>query len=201
MSVAKNIKNQIKNIPLSEPFTSSKFLTFGTRASVDKTMSRLVKEGFIERVARGVFYRPKKSHFIGKVVPELSSILAVIAQAHGETIQIHGAEAARQFKLSTQMPTTPVYYTNGTAREIIIGKLNVKLIHTSSQRKLQYAGKKLGMALSALWYIGKEQINNQVIHHIHERLSAQEFELLQSTSMPAWMRQAINNYNQEEMSA
>ena len=52
-----------------------------------------------------------------------------------------------------------------------------------------------------IWYIGKEQINNQVIHLIHERLSAQEFEMLQSSSMPAWMRQAINNYNQGEMSA
>ena len=69
----------------------------------------LVEESAIQRIARGVFVRPKQSRFVGNVMPDVSSVVQVIAKEHGETIQVHGAEAARRFNLSTQMPTTPVY--------------------------------------------------------------------------------------------
>lgn len=166
-----------------------------SRSAVDKALSRLVEEGVIQRVARGVFVRPKKSRFIGNVMPEVSRVIEVIAKDHGETIQIHSAEAARRFKLSTQMPTIPVYYTSGPSREIRIGNLKVKLMHTTSHRRLQHAGKKPGLALSAR-YLGKNNINAEVIRRIREGLSTEEFEALRTSRMPAWMASAIENYTQ-----
>ena len=197
MSVTANIRNRVQRVQRGVPFTNSRFLKLGSRPAVDKAISRLVEEGMIERVTRGVFFRPKKSRFVGNVLPEVSRVIEVIAKGHGETIQVHGAEAARRFKISTQMPTKPVYYTSGPSREIQVGKLVVRLMHTSSQRKLQHAGKKPGLALAALWYLGKEQVNVETIRLIREGLSNKEFETLRSTSMPAWMTQAIETYNKE----
>jgi len=136
----------------------------------------------------------KQSRFVGNVMPDVSRVIQVIAKSQGETIQVHGAEAARRFKLSTQMPTTPVFYTSGPTREIRIGDLKVKLMHTSSQRKLQHAGKKPGLALSALWYLGKENVNSEVVRRIKEGLSEEEFETLRSSRMPAWMSQVFEQY-------
>lgn len=201
MSVAESIRNRVQRVQRGEPFTNSRFLKLGSRPAVDKALSRFVEEGLIERVTRGVFFRPKKSRFVGNVLPKVSRIVEVIAKGHGETIQVHGAEAARRFKLSTQMPTRPVYYTSGPSREIHIGKLVVKLMHTSSRRKLQHAGKKPGLALTALWYLGKEQVTVETIRRIREGLSREEFETLRSTSMPEWMRGAIETYNKEVMYA
>jgi hypothetical protein len=141
-------------------------------------MSRLVEEGAIQRIARGIFVRPKQSRFVGNVMPDASRVIEVIAKDHGETIQVHGAEAARRFKLSTQMPTIPVYYTSGPIREIRIGNLKVKLVHTSSGRKLQHAGEKPGLALSAFWYLGENNINIDVMRRIEEGLIEKEFETL-----------------------
>lgn len=201
MSVANNIRNWVQRMPRGEPFTNNRFLKLGSRSAVDKAISRLVDEGVIERVVRGVFVRPRKSRFVGNVMPEVSRVIEVIAKSHGETIQVHGAEAARRFKISTQMPTRPVYYTSGSSREIRIGKLIVKLMHTSSHRKLQHAGKKPGLALTALWYLGKEQVNAETIRRIREGLSAEEFKTLRSTSMPGWMSQAIETYSKDTMYA
>jgi len=134
MSVKGTAQQQIAKIPLGEPFTNTRFLRSGSRAAVDKILSRLVEEGAIQRIARGVFVRPKQSRFVGNVMPDVSRVVQVIAKDHGETIQVHGAEAARRFKLSTQMPTTQVYYTSGPTREIRIGNLKMKLMHTSSGR-------------------------------------------------------------------
>ncbi len=201
MSVAENIRNRVQRVPRGEPFTNNRFLKLGSRPAVDKAISRLVDEGVIERVVRGVFVRPRKSRFVGNVMPEVSRVIEVIAKSHGETIQVHGAEAARRFKISTQMPTRPVYYTSGPSREIRVGKLTVKLMHTSSHRKLQHAGKKPGLALTALWYLGKEQVNAETIRRIREGLSAEEFETLRFTPMPGWMSQAIETYSKETMCA
>ncbi|WP_036232638.1 DUF6088 family protein [Marinobacterium litorale] len=191
MSVAESIKQRVLRMQRGEPFTNTRFLKLGSRSAVDKALSRLVEEGVIQRVARGVFVRPKKSRFIGSVMPEVSRVIEVIAKDHGETVQVHGAEAARRFKLSTQMPTTPVYYTSGPSREIRVGNLKVKLMHTTSHRRLQHAGKKPGLALSALWYLGKDNIDAEAVRRIREGLSTEEFETLRTSKMPAWMANAI----------
>ena len=197
MSVNENIKKRVQRIQRGEPFTNSSFLKLGSRPAVDKALSRLVQENVIIRITRGVFMRPKQNRFIGDVAPDISRVIEVMAKDHGETVQVHGAEAARRFKLSTQMPTTTVFYTSGPSRELRVGNLTARLIHTSSRRKFQHAGKKPGLALTALWYLGKENVNSEAIEHIREGLSENEFETLRSCKMPAWMSSAINTHNSE----
>jgi len=196
LSTAKSIRQHILRVRRGEPFTNKQLLKLGPRTSVDKTLSRLVKEGLIQRIARGVFMRPKESRFIGKIMPDVSRVVAVMAKDHGETIQVHGAEAARQFKLSTQVPTTPVFYTSGPSRKLKIGKLSVSLKHTS-HRKLLLAGKRSGIALSALWYLGKDNVNGKTLNAIQAGLSIEEFETLKNTDMPIWMASAIEKYCKE----
>ena len=197
MSVAEKVKSRAMEFEKGEPFTNGSFLSLGSRSAVDKALSRLVEEGGIQRAARGVYFRPKKSRFVGVVLPELSQVVRVIAQDHGETIQVHGAEAARRFKLSTQMPTIPTFYTSGPSRELHIGKLRVRLMHTTSSRRLQHAGSKVGLALSALWYLGKESVSKEAISRVREGLSEEEFTALRESRMPAWMSKAIKEYSQE----
>ena len=69
-------------------------------------------------------------------------------------------------------------------------------MHTSNHRKLQFASKKVGLALTALWYLGKEQVNGETLQLIREGLSNSEFEKLLSASKPAWMTQAIQSFNE-----
>ena len=193
MSTAQTIATQVKRLPLGEPFSTSSFLKLGPRSAVDKSLSRLVKQGAIERVTQGIYIRPKKNRFIGSVKPEASKVIQAIAESNGETIQVHGAEAARRFKLTTQVPTQPVYYTSGSSRTLSIGKLRVKLVH-AAQRKLQLAGKKSGLALSALWYMGKEGLRQNIIEQVCSQLGPGELQELLSADMPAWMASALDNH-------
>ena len=196
MTTAKAIRTDLRNLPKGKPFTNSRFLKHGSRGAVGRALSRLVAEGEIKRLARGVFVRPKKSRFVGDVMPEVSEVVKIIAKNNHETIQVHGAEAARRFKLSTQMPAVPVFHTSASSRSITIGKVTVKMIHTSSQRRLQFAGKKTGLALSALWYLGKNNVNAEVISRIKSGLSAEEFETLRFADIPVWMAAALNRFAQ-----
>lgn len=156
MSIAVSISNRIKHMPKGKPFSRAMFAQSGSRASINKALSQMVLSGFLERVARGVYMRPKVSEYTGKKVrANPIAVMDAVIRARGETIQIHGAEAVRRLGLSTQMQILPTYYTSGPTREIKIGNAVVRLRHASRER-LQQAGTQAGIAFTALLYLGKK---------------------------------------------
>lgn len=201
-TVAESIRGYIEGLPAGEPFTTAALLRFGTRAAVDQNLTRLVRSGTIERVARGVFVRPVVNEYVGKVATEPAKIAEAVAQSSGSAIKVHGAEAARRFQLTTQTPVQPVYWTSGPSREIKVGQTKIRLRHAGS-KKLALAGRPAGTALAALWYLGKEQVTPAVIAQIKSRLSEPEFEALRAEtgSMPAWMSDAFIHFEQSGLAA
>ena len=192
MSTAQSVLASIRKLPKGKPFTSTRFLKHGSRSAVDRTLSRLVGRGEIQRVARGVFVRPRTSRFVGTVVPEVQEVVEAIAHRNGETVQVHGAEAARWFQLSTQVPVAPVFHTNASSRTIRIGRITVRMTHTSNRRRLQFAGEVAGAALSALWYLGKGNVTPEVVARIESTLGPEEFQRLRSANMPVWMAKVLD---------
>ena len=100
-------------------------------------------------------------------------------------------KAVRRFRLSTQVPTAPVFHTSASSRTIRVGGITVRMVHTSSRRRLQFAGEATGTALSALWYLGKDNVPPEAVTTIATALGPAEFEKLRSADMPAWMTKAL----------
>lgn len=173
------------------PFSRTLFADVGSRGAVDKALARLVRSGQLVRVFRGVYMRPKFSLHLGmNLRPSPIRVMEVIAKLNGETIAIHGAEAVRRFGLSTQMQVVPTFYTSGASRELRFGKAVVRLVHVSPDR-LQHAGTRVGLALSALHYLGRKGLSKLEISTIIGSLSDDELLILTSCRMPAWMRSSI----------
>lgn len=181
-------------MPKGRPFLGSLFAQSGSRASVNKALSRLVQAGAVERVVRGVYMRPKASKHFGKVRASPLAVMRLITKANGETVQIHGAEAIRLMGLSTQMQVLPIFYTSGTTRQIHVGNATFRLQHASKDR-FQHAETKVGVALTALHYIGKEALSFEIASHIQKALSNDEFKTLLACQMPDWMRTALTLVN------
>ncbi len=57
--------------------------------------------------------------------------------------------------------------------------------------------KKPEMTLSALWYLGRENVDAEVIRRIREGLSEEAFERLCASSITAWIASAIDQYGRE----
>ena len=191
MSTARTIRTGIRKLPKGKPFTSARFLEHGSRGTVDRTLSRLAARGEIQRLARGVFVRPRTNRFVGTVLPDILEVVEAIARSNGETVQIHGAEAARRLKLSTQVPTAPVFHTNASSRTIRIANVAVRMVHTSNRRRLQFAGEAAGAALAALWYLGEKNVTPKTVAAIEAALGPADFQRLRSADLPAWMTKAL----------
>lgn len=197
MSVAESIAKRVMHMRKGKPFTKALFAAEGSRTSVNKALSRMTRSGLLERVARGIYMRPKISEYTGRNVrANPITVMETVAKASGETIQIHGVEAIRRLGLSTQMQVLPTYYTSGSTREIKMGNAVVRLRHSSWQR-LQQAGTQAGLALTALFYLGKEGMTDQVTGKILCSLSAEEYSKLMACKMPKWMRKVLAGFSRE----
>ncbi|MBQ4761991.1 hypothetical protein F9U43_04510 [Pectobacterium versatile] len=199
MSTSKAIRERIAAQLAGEPFTPALFAGLGSRAAIDQALMRLNKAGSIERIGHGLYVVPKVGRFGIKTLPAPEQIAHTLADAEGATIEIHGAEAARRFGFSTQMPAQAVFYTSGSSRAVRLGKMTVRLQHVAS-RKLVLAGRPAGQALSALWYLGRHQVTSGTFRRIAQKLAPAEFQALCSAraSMPAWMLEALSGYERSE---
>lgn len=166
------------------------------RAAVDQALCRLASTGKIVRITRGVYVRPEKNRFLGQILPTPFKVVEAIAKKTNEVIQVSGAEAARQFGLSTQVPAQPIFLTTGQSRSFQMGSLEVTLKHVS-RKKIPFPESNVGLAILALWYLGKKLATTQIIKKIESKLTAQEFEKFTSSrkQMPAWMSDVVLQYN------
>ena len=188
MKAIDKIKEHLKEIPEGETFTTSSLRHLASVDNVRQILNRLIKNGEIKRIARGVFVKAKHIPRVGEILPLVREIVETIAKATGETIAIHGAEAARQLQLTTQMPMRLMLYTSGNTREVKIKNQSVFLKHVSPS-KLIAPGTVAGTVISALLYLGREQVSLETLKKIQNQLSNEEFDtvLKEVSHMPAWM--------------
>ena len=190
-----SVRAHVSALAPGEPFTSSDLLPVGTRASVDQALSRLVRAGVIDRITRGVFARPRTNPDVGKVPPAPEEVARAVARSSDSVMEVHGAEAAREFGLTTQVPMRQVYLTSGRSRIINAAGVEIQMRHVADSRLL-LAGRPAGRAFAALMYLGKDEVTTSTIKAIKRRLPPQEFEALLSaaSSMPSWLSDAFYRY-------
>jgi len=198
MSVVQQIVARVEKIPLGTPFTPREFISLGNRTNVGKILERLTLAGKIKRIRRGIYVCPEINRYVGEVPPSTHAVLKTIAATTGEVLQVQGAEAARQLGLSTQAPVRESFLTSGRSRKILINNQEIKLKHVSP-KKLVLAGTQAGIAITALWNLGKNEVTIKTLETIRNRIDAEEFQALLNHKklMPAWMATVVSSYEQQ----
>jgi hypothetical protein len=114
----------------------------------------------------------------------------------GERVVVAGAEAARRFKLSTQVPTLTIFHTTGYTRVVEAGNRSISFKHVSPKKIVPGQA---GRAISALGYLGKQNATVETIGQIRGQLSEKEYKnLLKYTMhMSAWMSDLLLKFERE----
>lgn len=171
-----------------ELFTTRDCLSFGSRAAVDKALSRLVKFGEIIRVARGVFAK----FSINQINYSPYTVASVKAQAFGKRIFVHGLTAARELNISILNNNQPTFATNGSSSSFCFQDTVIHLRNVSP-RMIHLEDKPAGLLIRAMWYLGKTKCTpNLADTATTSFLRSDRDDLRQSTwLMPAWMRDLL----------
>lgn len=192
--MAERVRARVYGQAPGEPFSVRELLTLGPRASVDQALSRMTRGGEIERVVRGLYAKPQVNETLGRAVPvEPEKVLEVMARVANVKVTVHGAEAARRFGLTTQVPMRQVYMTSGPSRRVHLRTGDVTLLHTTPSR-MELAGTPAGEALSALLYLGKHEVTQAVVERVRAALSDEEFSRLRAATaaMPSWLSDSLH---------
>ncbi|EIK51362.1 hypothetical protein YO5_14975 [Stutzerimonas stutzeri TS44] len=190
-SVSHLVTQRVKRLRRGRPFSIRCLAELGSSSAISKAVAQLVLRGELVRVYRGIYMRTKFSQYTGRVRrPGPWDLLSLIARQRRWRLQIHGADAVRRFGLSTQMPVIPIYYTSGPSRSLFIEKAEIRLVHAAPM-VMQCAGTRVGVAISALYYLGKDGATPECVEAVKSALHPGELATLLGCNMPKWMRVAL----------
>ena len=177
MSVSGKVNKRVGHMKRGIPFPISGFYTLGSRTSVQKAMSRLAKEGSIERVSKGFYARPKPLPSLPsiKVISSAEQLAHVWAKEYNYKLVEQGLEEAYRLGFQTQAPIKTVYWSNGPTRLFKIGKEVIEVRHITEQ-KLRWIGRPEGVFLRGLTVMSPESIEIHDLQKAFKRmqLSKQE---------------------------
>ncbi len=187
-SIKEKIKDEIKAGNKGRIVLPSDFeIKYGVE-NTKKSLLRLTDEGFLERLARGIYLYPERDELLGVLYPDIETIAEKIALRDNARIIPTGVQALNLLGLSTQVPLNAVFLTDGSPRTINIGKRKIKF-KKASPKNLAAKGRLSGLAIQALREIGKEKVSQGEIIKIKEQLKKEEPENLYHDMKlaPSWI--------------
>ncbi len=181
-------------------FVSKDFLDLGSRASIDHALSRMVEEGMIRRISRGLFDYPRSNAKLGIVLsPDVDSVAEAIARKRGSFIQPSGAFIANAVGVSTQVPGKNVYLTNGSSGKIQVGKQTLTIKH-AAPKVIGTHDKDVSPVLQALYFLGKDGITDEVVEQLSATITDKDKKKLlrQSRYTVGWLCDAVQKIVQAD---
>lgn len=169
-------------------FTPDHFSRLGSRDAVASALKRHKQSGLIRRLARGLYDYPRTDDQLGLLLPSTDDIAKALAGRDAIRLQPSGAYAANLLGLSTQVPMKLVYLTDGRSRTVQIGKQQI-ILRNTTPRNMVGAGKISGLAIQALSHLGKDQVDDDVVSQLDQRLDddARKQLMKDIRYAPAWI--------------
>lgn len=198
MSIEEKILKRIKAIPKGQLFLPVDFIDLGSSEAIRVSLFRLEKEATIMRVAQGIYVRPKQSRLIGPLTPSAEDVAKAIAKRDRIRTLPTGSYALNILGLSTQVPMNIVLLTDGSPREIKVGKRTIKFKKTTPKNLLA-KGKISRLVIQALKEIGNGKVSIGEQKKILALLKKEDKQdLLHDTALaPVWiqkiMKQALKD--------
>jgi len=179
-------------------FVPVDFLDVGSREAVDVALHRLVRQGTVRRLARGIYDFPKEHPVLGRMEPSAEDIARALAGRDRTRLQPTGAYAANALGLSEQVPAKVVFLTDGPARTVKIGPTTIQLRRTTP-KNMETAGRLSGLLIQALRELGQGHMTAAQLSHLKRTIPADKRrELLKDLRFaPAWMHPIFKELAEE----
>lgn len=175
-------------------FSTNDFIKEFSTNSIDKALSNLTKQGKIRRIARGLYDYPKYSDFLQmQLGPDIEQVAFAIARKFNWQIEISGNSALNILGLSTQVPGTYLYLSNGANRKYTINENITIEFKKSALKNIGFKYKESSLIVQALRALGKEHVTQEITLKIQSQISEKLYDkILEDTkTTTAWIYEII----------
>lgn len=187
------IRERITNSKRGTVFIISDFEDIAQIPTIKKVLSRLVEDETIRRVMRGIYEYPHYNAFLNEyVAPSPHEVAKGLGRNFGWTIVPYEDAALNMLGLSTQVPASWTYASNGPYKEYAYGNVTIKFKHIAN-KDITNLSAKSALVVQALKAIGRDRITEDVIEKFSDILTQEEKEsmLKETKRSSAWISGTI----------
>ncbi len=155
-------------------FVLSDFSDIANPSTIKNILARIANKGIIRRIMRGVYDYPDTSKLLNELSPpDPEKIAQAIARSHGWTILPDGNTALNLLGLSTQVPSTWEYLSDGPYRSYEWFGNTMKFKHRAN-KETTILSPKTALIVQALKAFGEKHVDDNVITVISNHLDEKE---------------------------
>jgi len=162
--------------------------------AANRVISRMVDDGDLIGVLRGVYQKPQFSRLLKEnILPEVDEVARALARKSGWTIRPDGDTALNLLGLSTQVPATWNYLSDGPYKKYSYSGGLIVFKH-SANRLLGNLSSPTALVVQALRALGSEHVDAKTIARLAERFDSMTWKMLgrEVQMCPDWIRQVVD---------
>jgi hypothetical protein len=176
------IRRHIQKLKSTEIFTTRHMLIYGKRSAVDSALGRMVRNGQLYRLARGVFVKSLADK------PTLAQIVEAKVKAYAGKIVVHAVNILSRFHLARERSHTFAKNGSSSSFDTIHGRA---ILLNQCARKMRLYQAEAGRAARALWHLRNQSDGLldravDVVTAFFKRTDREDF-LFASALMPWWL--------------
>jgi Family of unknown function (DUF6088) len=147
------IQSRIRAPKTPHVWTADDFADLGSRSAIDLALHRLVSNGDVRRITRGLYDVPGINSLTGEPTsPDPRDVIDALTRKGKVRILVDGITAANDLGLTDAVPARIDVLTDGRMRPIKLGNLTLNLHHAAPSR-LYWAGRPAMRFVQALRWL------------------------------------------------
>lgn len=199
-SIHNQVLRVIKSGKTGSIYFAGDFTYYGSTETINKILLRLENEGFIVRLAQGIYLKPKRSELLGIIFPGVEEIATEISKRDKARIIPTGIYALYVLGLTTQIPLNIIYLTDGSQREVKVGKRIIKF-KKAAPKNFAIRDNTLNLIVQAFKEKKLSNIDADFIEKMipHIQKIDSKIVLDQIRYAPVWVQKQVKNIRQKNV--
>jgi hypothetical protein len=152
-------------------FATPDFADVADTNTVRQSLNRLVQDGTLRRILKGIFEKPKYSQLLGEyVATDPDAVAKALARSYHWTIAPCGNTALNLLGLSTQVTAVWSYISDGPYKTYEWGSTKIELKHRTNKEITGLSYMTI-LVIQALKTLGRDNVTQETIETLSAKLS------------------------------
>lgn len=152
-------------------FATSDFADIADANTVRQSLYRLVREGTLRRILKGIFEKPKYSNLLGEyVAADPDAVAKALARSYHWTIAPCGNTALNLLGLSTQVTAVWSYISDGPYKTYEWNSTKIEFKHRTNKEITGLSYMTI-LVIQSLKTLGKANVTQEIIEILSAKLS------------------------------